>query len=430
VKFKKKTENHLTLSNLSLLWLLIMPTNKIIQFILNNHYPDYAATHKQPIRVLKAIEAQQECQRPERGSSYYRCPEEGEEKEVYHSCRNKGCTICGNSRQEKWLEGQKERLLNCGHFHLVFTIPQEYHPLWLYNRKWFINTHFHVVNETLKDLLMGSTYQGKHYEGRLNGMPGFISTLHTWGRSLNLHPHIHVLITAGGLDREGSWKAVENDFLLPIKLVKSLYRGKFQAKIKAHLLRDEIHLPPHQTKDEQLKQHHDLYKKEWSVRIQEKYKQGTGVLIYLSRYLGSSPIKPDQIKLINHNREVIFSYWSHRDKQQKHQILSIDEFLKKYLLHQNEPRVHTIRYYGIYASQGISKREKSKKILGETKAQKQSLLESIVSNANQVLCPCCGAVMQLISVTINRWKLKNPLYRRRFEIKGRLEDLLSPMPSG
>jgi len=407
-----------------------MAQNKIIQTILNTHYSDYARKYKQPIRVIKAIEAQQQCQRAENGISYYCCPEDGERKEIYHSCRNKGCTVCGERKQATWLETQKERLLNCAHFHLVFTLPHEYQQLWLYNRKWFIGAQFNVVNETLKDLLLGSSYKGKCYEGSLNAMPGFISTLHTWGRALNLHPHIHVLITAGGLDSEGNWKAVENDFLLPVKLVKSLYRGKFQAKIKEYLLSDEINLPKHQTKEELLKIHHDLYKKEWSIRIQEKYEHGTGVLIYLSRYLGSSPIKPDQIKLINHQREVEFSYWSHREKKQKKERLTIDVFLKKYLMHQSEPRVHTVRYYGIYGSQAKSKRKDCETRLGKSKLQKETLLDSLINNAVKVICPCCGGAMTLICVTIKRWKLKNPLYRRHFETKGSLSDILSPMPSG
>jgi len=402
-----------------------MPQNKIIQTILNTHYSAYAEEHKQPIRVIKAIEAQQQCQRPENGSSTYCCPEDGERKEIYHSCRNKGCTVCGESKQSRWLETQKERLLNCAHFHLVFTLPHEYQWLWQYNRQWFISTQFKVVNETLKDLLLGADYKGKHYEGSLNAMP-----LHTWGRALNLHPHIPVLITAGGLDTDGNWKAVENDFLLPVKLVKSLYRGKFQAALKEFLLSNEVNLPKHQTRDELLKIHSDLYKKEWSVRIQEKYEHGTGVLIYLSRYLGSSPIKPDQIKWINRRREVEFTYWSHRDQQQKKQRLTIKAFLKKYLLHQSEPRIHTVRYYGIYGSQAKSKRKDCQAILGESKLQQESLLDALINNAVKVVCPCCGGAMTLISVTLKRWKLKNPLYRRSFEIKGSLCGILSPMPSG
>jgi len=89
-----------------------MGSNRTIQFILDNHYSDYQEKHQQPIRVIRAIEPQIRCRTKEQGSSIYTCPEEGEKKEVYHSCRHKGCTICGEKRQNQWLESQKERLLN------------------------------------------------------------------------------------------------------------------------------------------------------------------------------------------------------------------------------------------------------------------------------------------------------------------------------
>jgi len=273
-----------------------MSSNKIIQSILNSHYPDYAEIHQQPLRVIKAIEQQMQCRTPAQGINYYRCFEDGETQEVYHSCRNRGCTICGEMKRNQWLDTQKERLLNCAHYHLVFTIPHEYLSLWLYNRKWFINTQ---------------------YKGLLNAMTGAILTLHTWGRSLNLHPHIHVLLTAGGLRDQQEWVSTEGDFLVPARLLKSLYRGKFQARIKAFIESDEIIYPKGENQITLLQTHRDLFKKEWSVRIQEKYKQGNGVLIYLSRYLGAAPIKPDQIEWINHKKEVLFSYWSHREQKQK-----------------------------------------------------------------------------------------------------------------
>ena len=308
-----------------------MSSFNIIQYILTQFFPHYKEANKQPIRVTKAIESQIRCRTKEQGTSYYHCPEDGEEKEVFHSCRNKGCTLCGESKQNQWLESQKERLLNCAHFHLVFTLPHEYLTLWLYNRKWFINTQFNITSEVLNSLLLGASHKRREYEGRLNAMPGFISTLHTWGRSLNLHPHIHLLITAGGLLKDGLWKDVEGDYLLPIKQVKALYRGKFQEKIKAFINSDDIIIPKGETKKSLLRIHKKLYNKEWSVRIQEKYEQGNGVLIYLSRYLGSSPVKPEQIKLINRGKEILFSYWSHREKKQKKRAVIHRSVLEKVL---------------------------------------------------------------------------------------------------
>ena len=407
-----------------------MCADKTIQYLLDNHYPDYAREHKQPLRVIKAIEAQILCRTKEYGSSYYVCPEDGETKECFHSCRNKGCTVCGEARKNRWLESQKERLLNCGHFHLVFTLPHEYQALWCYNRKWFINAQFKTSSDTLKDLLKGNKKKGKTYKGTLNADPGYLSTLHTWGRDLSWHPHIHILLTAGGLNTDDEWIPIKGDYLLPIKQVKALYRGKLQAQIKALLLSDEVVIPEGQTRENWINIHKKAYTKEWSVDIQEQYEQGTGVLIYLSRYLGSAPIKAEQIKIINHNKEVLFSYWSHREKKKKTMRLSIDEFLKKYLLHQAEPFVQSIRYYGLYASQSKEKRTKSRSILGKTAFQKEGLFDKLINKGHEVLCSCCGAIMMLSHVSYRQPKLKNPLYRREIAKWGGLEGIMAPKPSG
>ena len=407
-----------------------MTFHKTIQYLLNQHYPAYAEAHPQPLRVIKNIESQQRCRTSANGVSYYRCPKDGKEQAIYHSCRSRGCTVCGKNKQNKWLERQKQRLLNCPHYHLVFTLPHEYLALWRYNRKWFINAQFEAVKETLKAVLLGNKHQGKAYKGVLQGVPGFIALLHTWGRSLNLHPHLHILLTAGGLEDETTWQAVEGDFLVSAKVLKSLYRGKLQAKIKAFIESDAVKFPADENKITQLIIYRALFQKEWSVRIQEKYDHGQGVLIYLSRYLGASPIKPEQVSLINHEKEVLFRYWSHREQKQKTQRLSREAFLKKYLVHQPEAHVHTVRYYGLYGGSAKRKRDISRRLLGETTYQKESKVEDLAHQANEVLCSCCGTVMLLVSVARNRGKKENPLYSRTFNVKGYFDLDSAPKPSG
>jgi hypothetical protein len=236
--------------------------------------------------------------------------------------------------------------------------------------------------------------------------------MHTWGRSLNLHPHIHILITAGGLDSNAQWQSLEGDYLLPIKQVKALYRGKLQAKIKTYLQSEEVRYPKGQTKDDLDRLYRQAYKKEWSVRIQEKYSHGRGVLIYLSKYLGSSPIKPEQLTLINRNKEILFSYWSHREQKQKQQRLEIDTFLKRYLIHQPRSGTHSIRYYGLYASRSEKKRKACEKQLGKVKFPETTKSGiALTEEKKAVLCDCCQGVMQLRYVIYYSWGMKNPLYK-------------------
>lgn len=342
------------------------------------------------MRVLKALDAQLHCRKRENGYSTYRCPNDEKTKEIHHSCRHRGCTVCGHNKREQWLDKQNQRLLNCEHFHLVFTLPSEYRVLWLYNRQWFIKTQFKVVSETLKDLLESG--KGRNF---LGATPGFMCALHTWGRQLNLHPHIHCLITAGGLDNKGQWKAVENDFLLPIRVLKSLYRGKFQSYIKAFLESESVNLPKDDTPILWSQIHKGLYKKEWSVRIQEKYSHGNGVLKYLSRYLGGSPIKPQQIVSMS-NKAVSFRYKDHRDGKTKVLRLTRNEFMRRYLMHQPERGLHTFRYYGVYGSQAIASKDLCEGHLGRNTIQnKGNDLWRGITQSYTLFCDCCGGQMVL-----------------------------------
>ena len=406
---------------------------RVIQHILNAFYPRYEEKHKQPLRVLKAMDAQLTCRKKAQGSSFYRCPEDGSVIEVYHSCRNRGCTVCNASKQHQWLEQQKERLLNCGHFHLVFTLPSEYHALWLYNREWFIRTHFKVVAETLKTLLYepsSSKDKGKKHFG---ATPGFISVLHTWGRTLNLHPHIHCIITAGGLTHQGEWKD-SGDYLMPIGALKALYRGKFQAHIKDLIESDAVNFPPNESLGSLLTLHRVVYKKEWSINIQEKYEQGSGVMNYLSRYLGASPLKPQQIIEAN-DQAIRFQYKDHRDGRIKCLSLKKDEFMRRYLLHQAEPSVHTVRYYGLYASQNKPKRQQCEAILGLTRAQQKKQEEadtscSLNDTLHPLICNHCGAVMSLYYVRYKPTRVENSIHKGLSERSGDDREIIERNLSG
>jgi len=351
------------------------------------------------------MDAQLQCRQRENGYSAYRCSNDHKIKEIHHSCRDRGCTVCGARKRQQWLVKQNQRLLNCEHFHLVFTLPSEYRILWLYNRKWFIQTQFNVVSETLKALLEPG--KGKDF---LGATPGFVCALHTWGRQLNLHPHIHCLITAGGLDEKNRWKPIKNDFLLPVRVLKALYRGKFQAHIKALLESGDVNLPHRDTLESWHYVHKQVYRKQWSVRVQEKYSHGQGVLSYLSRYLSGSPIKPQQIVSMT-AKEVSFRYKDHRDGKTKLLRLKKDEFMRRYLMHQPERGTHTFRYYGLYGSQAKAKKALCEELLGQSTVQTQgNELWRGITQSYTLFCECCGEHM-VLAYRCFRLKIEKPLIK-------------------
>ena len=179
--------------------------DKIIQNIFTC-YQSKITQVRRPLKHLKAIDASVSCQSASRGSSVYECENEGTYQTIHHSCRHRSCSVCSNRQKHEWVERQQTRLLDCAHFHCVFTLPHEYHALWQYNQKWFVSTFFNVVKSTLLDLMKDEKHQGVE--------PGVLMAMHTWGRQLTLHPHIHCVVTAGGLKANGQCKD-SSDFLLP-----------------------------------------------------------------------------------------------------------------------------------------------------------------------------------------------------------------------
>lgn len=332
-----------------------------------------------PLKDIKAVEAITQCQTMARGFNILSCPEHHQDKIQTHACRHRSCPICADKSRHQWIEAEKQRLINCPHYHVIFTLPHEYLNLWQYNRKWFTQHLFKACRDTLIELMKDPKYLGV--------TPGLLMTLHTWGRQLNYHPHIHCLVTAGGLTEKEEWKAVEGDFLLPIRVVKSLYRGKLQAWIKAAIQAGELVIPPTIQQPELLKLHRQLYQKEWSIRIQEKYDHGRGVALYLARYMKGGPIKPSQITC--QGQAITFQYKDHRDNKRKQRQMGVDEFAKKLLWHVPESGVHVVRHYGLYASKNKNRRETIQGNPPKPQSNGRTLKDAV-----HWRCEACGAPMQ------------------------------------
>jgi len=359
---------------------------RIIQNIFR-YYFSRIKNKKLPLKDIKAAEAIMLCRTPEQGYNYLACPDGHEEKIQTHSCKHRSCPICADKARHNWIEAQKNRLLNCSHYHVIFTLPHEYLNLWQYNRKWFTKAIFKACRNTLIELLEDKKYLG--------ATPGILMTLHTWGRQLNYHPHVHCLVTAGGITKTNDWKALEGDFLLPIRVVKSLYRGKLQSYIKAAVINDELKLSESCCKKSVLNSINQLYKKQWSVRIQEKYKHGKGVVLYLARYMKGGPINPKQI--ISCGDKIKFYYKDHRDQKVKPLSLRIDEFMRRILWHVPEMGVHVVRHYGLYASKNHNKRNHCRDQVG---GLKEAVVETGKASEDAVDWNCghCGmSLRQLYS---------------------------------
>lgn len=314
-------------------------SKRIIQNIFSA-YNDQLQQRPQSLKNRKAIYALTHCRTREMGVSLYQCDAQHEATEQYHSCRHRSCYLCAQKKRVEWIEQQKKRLLDTPHFHVIFTLPHEYLPLWRYNEKLFSSIIFEASHKTLLELIGDKKYWGL--------TPGILMTLHTWGRQLTLHPHTHCLVTAGGVTTKGDWKAMDQ-FLLPGGVVRRLYRGKVQAALRDAFDREELVLPPDVPEPQFRALHRALYRKEWSVRIEERYEHGKGVVLYLARYCKGGPLNPAQIQSVDAHA-VQMSYLDHRDKRTKVQRLKPLQFIQRLLQHVPASGLHTVRYYGLYAS--------------------------------------------------------------------------------
>ena len=206
-----------------------------LQTIFQDAFPAYEQTHALPSHVRRAARAIMQCRTAALGGHVQACPDGHVSRIWYNSCRHRSCPQCAYLKTERWLALQQARLLACDHYHVIFTPPHDLNPLWLANVPVMTRLLFRAVRETLGDLLADAKYLG--------AQPGILAALHTWSQTLVLHPHVHCLVTGGGLTASGAWKAVRNGFLLPARVVMAVFRGKMLAALLQAWARGEVALP-------------------------------------------------------------------------------------------------------------------------------------------------------------------------------------------
>ena len=189
--------------------------------IFRHHGPDYRKNHRLSPEQHKAMRDIERCRTARLGGHVDSCSHGcGYLAISYNSCRNRHCPKCQSLKQAKWLAERLERLLPTHYFHLVVTLPHELNPLARFNPELVFNLLFESVSRALLQF-------ARDYE-RLRAQVGFTAVLHTWDQDLNLHPHLHLVVTGGGLSEDGErWIAARNSFLLPVRALSKIIRGKF-----------------------------------------------------------------------------------------------------------------------------------------------------------------------------------------------------------
>jgi len=342
-----------------------------LQDIINQFGGAFLATHKLSPVQAKAFYAIRNCRTSLLGAHADICDECGFAKISYNSCRNRHCPKCQTFTKEQWIEKQNQYLLNTGYFHVVFTLPEELNSVMLRNQETAYSLFFKAVSETLRELCADSKFLG--------ATPGLTTVLHTWGQNLMYHPHIHCIVTGGGLTKDGKWRNSRKKFFIPVKVLSRKFRGKLLFYLKqSGLLFDSA-----------------LCRKDCVVYCKPPFKNASKVIEYLGRYTHRVAISNHRILALK-NGMVTFSWRDYRDNnRQKTMTVTAVEFIRRFMLHILPSGFRKIRHYGLLASRDkCAKISLCKKLTRSVSSNviPATTLERLrkIFGADFDLCPCCG----------------------------------------
>jgi putative transposase/transposase-like zinc-binding protein len=332
--------------------------------ILRLHGPAYAAGHPVSPEQGKVLRRLAACRTAALGGHLDACGACGFTRVSYNSCRDRHCPRCQASKRAEWLETRLERLLPVPYFHVVFTVPDLLYPLMLHNQRRLYDLLFRTAAATLLTLAADPS--------RLDAQIGITALLHTWGQNLLFHPHLHCVVTGGGLSPDGQrWLACKPRFFLPVKVLGKLFRGKFLAGLKEAYQAGLLSLDGSVAALADPKAFGRLldacYGRNWVVYAKPPFGGPEQVFRYLGRYSHRVAISNSRLRGLD-DTHVAFDWKDYADDHQtKVMRLAIDEFIRRFLLHVLPKGFVRIRHYGLLASVNVATRlEHCRRLLGST----------------------------------------------------------------
>jgi hypothetical protein len=324
--------------------------------VFRKHLKDYKQGHRLSYEQTRVANAIMRCRTPAMGGVLKSCNNGcGHWEFNYRSCKNRHCPKCGSFEKAQWLEAQKIWLLPIPYFHVVFTIDHVFNPLVWWNQEILYAHLIKIAAQILKTY--GQTYLG--------GEIGFTMVLHTWGQSIQRHPHLHFMVTGGALVHTADgyrWQVAKNNFLFPVEQFSLDFRRAFCAGVQK-LWQDGCL----NTRDGNLDVAGMLRKAEatnWEVFIQPPLYGPEKLIDYLGRYVFRIAISNHRILDLN-NGLVRFSYFDNREHgKHKQMILPAVEFIGRFLSHVLPERFVRIRHFGLHHGSCRRKLQQARRLLG------------------------------------------------------------------
>ncbi len=353
-----------------------------IQDIFRKYGSTYIKKHRLSKEQWKVYNAIIHCKTASLGVHEIICDECGKTHIGLNSCRNRHCPNCQSYAREKWIEKESSYILNCSYFHIVTTIPSELNEIVLYNNKICYDILFKATSESILTLANDPKWLGAKL--------GITSILHTWGQTLEFHPHIHSIVTGGGITDTNKWVESKKEYLFKVQILSSLFRGKFLAMLKmADLIfpKNKEYLKDKTNFNKYLE---PLYQKTWITYIEPPKGSPENVIEYIGRYAFRVAISNNRIKNIS-NGNVTFEYKDYKDESKiKIMTISAEEFIRRFLLHVLPTKFTKIRHYGLLSNRNKKTIISLCRILIGTIVNKDFTI-NIKRKLKEFICSSCGS---------------------------------------
>jgi len=341
---------------------------------------------------LKVLRAIARCRTAALGGHRDQCVRCGHQAISYNSCRNRHCPKCQTNAREKWLCARRQELLPVGYFHLVFSVPHALVPLIWQNKRYLFGLLFDASAATLLEVAADPA--------RLGAEIGFLSILHTWGQTLQRHPHLHCVVPGGGLSPDHSrWIRSAPHFFLPVRVLSRVFRGKFVAGLQRAFLRKQlVFLGPCQPLANEkafaafLR---SLFREDWVIYAKAPFGGPAHVLQYLARYTHRVAISNHRLLSVDGDH-VTFRWkdYAHHSTCRA-MTLTLEEFLRRFLQHVLPKGLPRIRYFGWLANR---RRRELLPLCRTLLAVAPPPAEANPVAAAVWQCPICGSPMRVVEL--------------------------------
>ena len=349
-----------------------------IQQIFQRYGPNYVALYEDRMPQIhkKTIQDIIDCRSGPFGTIVYGCHDCGAIKPIACCCGNRHCPTCQQHKADQWLHQQMKNLLPTHYFLLTITLPQGLRKVARAHQKITYNTLFSCAHQSLKKLAHDKRFVG-------STQIGYIAVLHTWGSTLQYHPHLHLVIPGGALSEEkDQWLSSRQDLFVHTKPLAHIFKAKFKDAMKRAQLFSKI--DP------------DLWDQPWIVHSQA-VGRGQNCLQYLSRYVFRVAISNNRIKSME-NGVITFQYKDRKKKTWKNMTLDAMEFIRRFLQHVLPKGLMKIRYYGFLNCNSSISIEKICALISSIHHVIRELLHQIPGcKKKEMICACCGQPLRFMA---------------------------------